>query len=185
MKLYLVRHGESIANVDRRYCGQMDVDLTDNGLDHAMKMARKFEKISIEKIYSSPLIRAHKTANEIAKLKNISIINDDRLLERNFGDFEGLNWEDIEEKFPEEAKKCLEENIFYNYRNGESFEDILNRVESFMPNLPDNTVIVAHGMLIKTILFYFKFVNRENIFDYPIGNCDVLFIDGDKIEYVN
>ena len=185
MKLYLVRHGESEGNVKRIFCGHTDVDLTENGRLQAQNMAKIFEDINIEKIYSSPLIRAYNTANENSKLKNIQIETHDFLKERYFGDFEGLTWEEVEIKYPEEAKKCIEQNFMYNYINGETFDDVINRVSKFLENIADNSVIVAHGVLIHSILYHLNFIGFDNMYEYPVGNCDIICIEDNKIRYLS
>ncbi len=184
MKLYLVRHGESTGNLSRTFCGHTDVELTPNGVIQAQNMAKLFENIDVEKIYSSPLKRAHNTAKEISKIKNMEIELNDLLKERNFGDFEGLPWDEIERRYPEEAKKSIDQRVRFEYKNGETFEDVLERVAKFFENYTDNSIVVAHGALIRIILYYLKFIGDENMFEFPVNNCDVIFIDGDKIGYL-
>lgn len=185
MKLYLVRHGESEGNFNRTLCGHTDVDLTSKGVIQAQNMAKLFENINIKKLYSSPLKRAYNTAKEISKLKNIEIEINDLLKERSFGDFEGLKWEEIELKYPEESKKLIEQSIWYGYKNGETFDDVVSRISKFFENIEDNSVIVAHGALIRIILYHLNIVDRDNIFEYSINNCEVIFIDDNKITYLN
>lgn len=184
MKLYLVRHGESTGNLNRTFCGHTDVELTPNGVIQAQNMAKLFENIDVEKIYSSPLKRAYNTANEISKIKNMEIEVNDLLIERNFGDFEGLKWDEIEIRYPDDAKKSIDQRMWFEYKNGETFDDVIIRVAKFFENYVDNSVVVAHGALIRIILYYLKFIGGDNMFEYPINNCDVLFIDGDKIAYL-
>lgn len=184
MKIYLVRHGESTGNLNRTFCGHTDVELTPNGVIQAQNMAKLFENINVEKIYSSPLKRAYNTANEISKIKNIEIEVNDLLKEINFGVFEGLKWDEIEEKYPEEVKKSIVNNINFEYKNGENFNDVFKRVSKFFENYTDNSIIVAHGALIRIILYYFKLISDENIFEFQVNNCDVIVVDGDNIDYL-
>jgi broad specificity phosphatase PhoE len=184
MKIYLVRHGESTGNLNRTFCGHTDVELTPNGVMQAQNMAKLFENIDVEKIYSSPLKRAHNTAMEISKIKNMDIEVNDLLKEINFGVFEGLKWDEIEEKYPEDAKKSIVNNINFEYKNGENYNDVLKRVTKFFQDFTDNSIIVAHGALIRIILSYFKLISDENIFEFPVNNCDVIVVDGDNIDYL-
>lgn len=184
MKIYLVRHGESTGNLNRIFCGHTDVELTPNGVIQAQNMAKLFENIDVEKIYSSPLKRAYNTAKEISKIKNLEIEVNDLLKEINFGDFEGLKWDEIEEKYPEEVKKSIFNNINFEYKNGENFNDVYKRVSKFFENYTDNSIIVAHGALIRIILYYFKLISNENIFEITVNNCDVIVVDGDNIDYL-
>lgn len=185
MKLYLVRHGESTGNLTRTFCGQTDVELTPKGVMQAQNMAKLFKDIDIEKIYSSPLKRAYNTAKEIAKIKNIDIEINENLIERNFGDFEGLPWDEIEKRFPNDAKNAIDKHVFFDYKNGESYDDVIKRIDKFFENYVDNSVVVAHGALIRILLYHLKYINDENIFAFPINNCDVLCIDGDNISFLN
>jgi broad specificity phosphatase PhoE len=95
--IYLVRHGESEANISRRFSGITDVELTERGALQAVKAGRKLKGEKILNIFSSPLKRAKNTAEIIADeigFNKKDIIIDKRLMEVNFGIFENLKWED-------------------------------------------------------------------------------------------
>ena len=83
MKIYLVRHGESIANAKGIHQGQkIDTSLNKKGLEQAKKIAERLKDENFEIIYSSDLKRAYETAREIAKLQNLKIVKDKRLREK-------------------------------------------------------------------------------------------------------
>ena len=88
-------------------------------------------------------------------------------------------------KFPEEAKKCIEQDIWYEYKSGETFDEVIKRVSKFLENITENSVIVAHGVLIRSILYHLNFIGYDNMYEYPLGNCDILCIEDDKIHYLN
>ena len=83
MKIYLVRHGESIANAKGIHQGQkIDTSLSKKGLEQAKKIAERLKDENFEIIYSSDLKRAYETAKEIVKLHNLKIVKDRRLREK-------------------------------------------------------------------------------------------------------
>lgn len=184
MNLYIVRHGESDGNYKRIYCGHTDVPLTEKGKKQAENMAMLLKDRYITKIYSSPLQRAYSTALEISRVKNMPVETNEFLKERCFGLFEGLNWDDIEAKYPEEAKKCIEQNIFYEYKDGETLEHVIERASKFLEQVEDNSVVVSHGFFIRTVLYRLGFLSLDNLYDYHMDNCDVLYIDDDKVVYI-
>jgi len=150
MKLYVVRHAQSIGNEQRIHCGQRrDFGLSELGKKQAKEVANFFRNIPIEKIYSSDSLRAKDTAKELAKLKEIKIIEDKRLREFDKGDFVDVEWS-LCVKYKEKIVK--EKNLpFYEiaFPNGESEIENKKRVEEFLKEVlskqKDNIVIFAHA----------------------------------------
>ena len=110
MKLILLRHGESQWNLENRFTGWTDVDLTNNGIDEANFAANQLLKSNIEvhSIYSSILTRANHTANivaDILKFDKNEIQYDWRLNERHYGALQGLNKSETASKYGEEQVK--------------------------------------------------------------------------------
>ena len=79
LRLYFVRHGETVWNTERRYQGMTDIELSEEGIKQAQCVAERFKNIKIDKIYASPLKRAMETAKKIADEKGLDII-----AEKNF-----------------------------------------------------------------------------------------------------
>lgn len=95
---YFVRHGETVANTEKRIAGWLETPLTDNGRSQAQRVSEIFTHLDIQptKIYHSDLSRAHDTAHIINKKLNIAIAEHEGLREHNFGEFEGYApWDDI------------------------------------------------------------------------------------------
>ena len=90
MNLYVVRHGQTDWNINHMILGKTDIELNEKGKKQAEEVSKKLEKEKIDLIISSPLKRTKQTAEIINKNKNIPIIYDSRIQERNFGEFEGL-----------------------------------------------------------------------------------------------
>ena len=144
MELYLVRHGETEWNKEGRYYGYKDVGLSKDGLLQAKSLGKYMKGLFFDKVISSPLCRAVDTARE---LTNQFIITDQRLMEQNFGLFEGKTYKELLAEFPEEIKEWNENYETYCLPEGESFLDVRNRVESFLHDLykeEGKILIVAH-----------------------------------------
>lgn len=144
MELYLVRHGETIWNKEGRYYGHADIGLTEEGLKQARELGKFFKKIKFDKVICSPLIRAVDTAKE---LTDQTLYTDERLMEQNFGLFEGKTYKELSEEFPEEWKEWNGNHEIYCLPEGESFLMVRERVEAFIRDLSDETgkiLIVAH-----------------------------------------
>ena len=89
MKLYVARHGETEWNRLNKVCGRTDSPLTDKGLQQAQLLADGLENCPIDVIIASPLSRAQETARAVAERKHLPIITDERLIEQDYGMYEG------------------------------------------------------------------------------------------------
>ena len=100
LTLILVRHGESRANNEKFFAGQLDVELSPLGHKQAEITAKYVaDNYNIDKIYSSTLSRAYDTARAISSLTGIKIIPHDELCEINSGEWQGLHFDELQEKY--------------------------------------------------------------------------------------
>lgn len=89
LDVYLLRHGETTYNADdNRYCGRTDAKLTEKGIAQAHRVAEALQGVNIDAVYASPLERAYRTA-EIACGNRMPVVRDQRLIELDFGKWEG------------------------------------------------------------------------------------------------
>ena len=155
MKLLLIRHGQTDWNLAQRFQGQSDIPLNETGKKQALALADRLADQPFDIVYSSDLQRAFETANIIAHTSNYK--PDPRLREVNFGNWEGLTYDEIKEKHPD-TLSAWENNIYKNSPpNGETLEQLSVRVQSmldeFYANHIDQTVlIVAHGGVLQTLI---------------------------------
>ncbi|MDD2396627.1 MAG: histidine phosphatase family protein [Tissierellia bacterium] len=185
--IYLVRHGQSEANVSRRFSGITDVELTETGILQAVSAGKKLKGKTIHKIFSSPLKRAKNTAELIADeigFNKKDIIIENRLTEVNFGIFENLTWEEIIKMYADEIENWIKFKHKYKFPKGEGYDDIIDRVSGFMDNVPDNSLISTHYGVIQAVLLYFKIVDDVTLWDYKISNCDIFVVNNKKIEKI-
>lgn len=127
-----VRHGETDANARGEISGQLDAELTDKGI----QQAKEFEPTeNYDLIITSPLKRAKRTAEEIAKkLPEAKLIEDELLMERDFGEHQGLTWEEFCDKHPKLAEK--NEQLYQpELPQGESISEVEARVDKFIQKL--------------------------------------------------
>lgn len=169
MKLYITRHGETMRNAEQRILGRTDDPLSEKGKQQAAELAEKMKDIDIDMIFTSPLSRAKETAQTIADVKGMSLIVDDRLIETDFGDFEGRP-RNLEEY------QAAKRDHFKRYPKGESYFDIAYRVYDFLFMLKreysdKKVLVVAHGGICRIICNYFYDMENEEFVRHAFPNC--------------
>ena len=162
--------------------GSSDIDLNEHGILQAKETAKKLQNINIDCIYCSPLNRTLDTANYINENRNLKIITDNRLLERGFGNYEGLNGKKVD------FKKYWDFNLNLSDSNVESIKDFFNRVYFLLldlynsySNTDSNILLVTHNgvnLAISSILNGFK----ENIFEYNLKPCEYKNFNNIKLQ---
>ena len=184
MKLYLIRHGETDWNKEKRLQGQSDTELNEYGIELARITGETLKDIRFDYIFSSPLKRAYKTAELIRGDRNIEIITDERLKEISFGVNEGVRSELITKDF----------HYFFDApdryvpaEGGETYEELCLRSKNFIDTVivplslskPDATVLItAHGALNKSIMIYLNHLEIKNMWDGIFQkNCCVNIFD--------
>ncbi len=168
LTFYITRHGETEWNLERRLQGWHDSPLTERGINEAKNTRLKLKDIKIEKIYTSPSLRALNTAKFIG-LGNIEIIEDKRLMEMNMGDWECKLWSNLGNEY--EMYRQHPES--FTIPGGENLKDVEERIKSFFNDITSlkadgNYVIVTHGATLKVIYMYFNNIPLELYWDVPL-----------------
>ncbi len=154
MNLFLIRHGQTNWNLEQRFQGQSDIPLNETGRKQAQALAERLAGEQFDAVYVSDLQRATETTRIICKSE---IITDSRLREVDFGDWEGLTYDEIKAKHPE-TLAAWEADIFKNAPpNGETLEGLSTRVQSLLDELrakheDQRILIVAHGGVLQTLI---------------------------------
>ncbi len=158
----LVRHGESVSNLEGRVQGQEDVALSVRGQTQADAVAAwsrgEFggDSPPIDEVWSSPLVRARDTAARIAAALNLPLKIDERLQELHAGIFQGHLWADLEERFPEAVARWRSGDIDYAIPGGESRAQLAARGHAVLEALAGRDVgrmiVVAHGGILTAAL---------------------------------
>jgi alpha-ribazole phosphatase len=153
-RVLFIRHAET--EMAGRYCGHSDPDLSAQGRAQLIRLSQLLAEEMLETVYSSDLRRATSTAQAIAVGRNIPRVLRPALREINFGDWEGLSWEEIERLDPEYAKKWVKSYPNLPAPSGESFEDFERRVVTEVNHLIDRRrgpiAVVTHGGVLRVVL---------------------------------
>lgn len=143
-EVVLMRHGETPWSTEGRFAGLTDLELTPRGEASATAARGKLEGMLFDRVVASPLLRAWRTA-ELLAAGEVSL--DRRLIERDYGDYEGLTTQQIRDKVPGWQVWCDP------IPNGEAIETMTQRVDSFIEDLRlsgfRTTLVVAHAHLIR------------------------------------
>ncbi len=186
MELYIVRHGETVWNKAGKLQGSTDIQLNDFGRELAKITGEALKNTRIDKIYTSPLIRAYETACLIRGDRDIPVIKDDRIKELCFGDLEGQVMNEMK-KDPESHFKNFFEapDKYVPDENGESLEALCERTARFMDeviipqsNVCERIMIVGHGAMNKAIMCHIKGHGIDMLWSGGLQkNCNVIIVD--------
>ena len=171
--VYFTRHGETVWNVENKICGATDIALTDKGRQQAIDLGRRIseEKIQIDMILYSPLIRAAETAKIISKITGIPAKEEMRLTEQNFGKYESTPRDGLEF-----AK--AKENFIYSFDGGESMLKMAQRIYNVLDDIKADTdktyLIVAHNGISRIVESYFRDMTNDEFGGFGIFNCELI-----------
>ena len=186
LKLYIVRHGETEWNVIKRFQGQLNTPLTEKGIKKLKETGKKLENVLFDEVYTSELGRTVASAeiilnenrgyrNKKRELKKLAELN-----EVYFGVWQGLTYEEVLLKYPEEGN-----NYFYDVKNYKAenveAENLKDALERFLKGInkilnihkSGNILVVTHGTVFEMFINY---VENNSIFDIDertlMGNGD-------------
>ncbi|MCH4889163.1 histidine phosphatase family protein [Acidaminobacter sp. JC074] len=179
MKVYLLRHGETDSNIRHEFAGITDSKLSDLGKKQAVDAHLRFEHLEFDTVLSSPLSRALDTARVFTDSK---VVVHEGLKEMNFGMFEGLTYEEIKEKYPEQIEIWHKDTKNYVFPEGQSLRMFYDHVVETYQEILDtykveNLLIVAHSGVIRCILAHEIAENFEHYWRYSVDNCKLAVIE--------
>lgn len=176
MRLILIRHGESLADILNVIEGRADFDLTEKGVKQALAMSKYIaSEYTINKIYSSSLKRAKHTAEILSNTLNIDIQLEDDLMEFNNGKLAGLSREVANILYPKDKNLPFDMSMYdmeslLEFR--ERSENILNKIIS-QTSETDTIVIVSHGGMINRLYRSFMELEYNVDLSYPSGDTGI------------
>lgn len=149
MKLYCVRHGETLFNLQSRIQGQFNSELSPLGRRQCQAVAEALETLECDALFASPLTRAMESAQLIADRVRLEIRPEPRLMELNAGIFQGHVWTEIDEKFPAEATRWKSHDPDFQIPGGESRRELMHRARAAFEAIRQSgfqtPIVVAHG----------------------------------------
>lgn len=172
-KFVIVRHGQSVANVEERFAGSFDSPLTDLGVRQAALLTEYILKnYKVDVVYSSDMSRAINTVKEIAAQAHAPLLIEKGLREIDGGEWEGVKVEDIARKYPQQASLWKKDIGKARPIGGESFAEVQIRIDATLRKIAaendGKTVVVGtHGGAIRSMQCLFMNVAIENMCDVP------------------
>lgn len=172
MNIIIVRHGQTDFNLERKLQGVTDNKLNETGKEQARITKDKLKDEKIDLIICSPLIRARETADIINEERKLEIIYDDRLIERDFGEYEG------------EYIKNYNVDEFWSYNENKEYEKaenirvFLKRVHEFLKDIEErykdkNILLVAHAGVSVAIKCYYNGIPEDDkLVNIRLKNCE-------------
>lgn len=190
-RFYLIRHGETVWNKEKRYQGWTDIELSEKGKKQAELLGKRFQNLKINAVYSSPLKRAVKTAQPIADTANLPVIIDEHFKEINFGAWEGGTVEELTQQYGKEFSDFFESPFEYPFPGEGSFAHVAERsLKGFQLLLEkhkgQSVVIVSHGGLLRVLMIKLmgmdiSFYRKTWLNNTSITTIDM--IDGNPLLY--
>jgi len=178
VEIYLIRH--TAPDIENGICyGQTDIELADSFSEEALYVKGKWSEIFEDAVvYTSPLKRCLKLARTLAQKKPIE---DNRLMELNFGDWEMKRWDDIDRV---ELSEWMDNFLNVRCPHGESYRDLYKRTSSFYEDMinsgHEKIIIVTHAGVMRSLLSYVNATPLNDSFRYEIGHGSVekITVDG-------
>lgn len=186
MKIYFIRHGETVWNTLKIFQGSSNSPLTEIGREQAKKLGKRLKNVEFTNFYSSPLGRTIETSQLIIGDRDIKIEFIDEFKEISVGEMEGTPREIFEGKYPAQFH-----NFFYNPKEydptpygGESYENLIARVEEGLKKITekhgenDIVAVVSHGVTLKAIFKVVKNISLEELGTLPVPqNTSLSIVD--------
>jgi len=177
--LIIIRHGQSVWNLENRFTGIADIELTGQGEKEAKAAGSRIKKYPLDEAYTSVLKRAIHTLKIILKeIDHLSlpVTKTTALNERDYGDLQGLNKTATIQKYSEQQVLLWRRSYDVAPPNGESLKDTYNRVVPYYkteiePKLKSgkNILIVAHGNSLRALMMYLEHISEKEIADVNLA----------------
>jgi broad specificity phosphatase PhoE len=179
--LYLLRHGATAnneADPPRIQGSRSDVPLSPRGEDQARRAAEFLSACRLDAVYSSPLLRARRTAEVVAARHGLTVERNDGLTEIDCGEWEGLTWAEVEARHPDEFRAFAADPVETCYLGGENLRTIQQRVAPLIErllrqNLGRTVAAVAHNMVNRCYLAHLLHVPLADYRRITQDNCGI------------
>lgn len=154
LEIYLIRHGETVWNHHGRYQGRLDSPLTGRGIEQAQSCGALLAKckVAVDHWHVSPLGRARQTSEIVRSFGDYPLAQStDRLAEVSAGSWDGLTHEEIDAEWPDALDGSTQFDWYFRAPDGETYDEAMERVQSWLHGLSGVVVAVSHGLLSRLI----------------------------------
>ncbi len=174
-EILLIRHGETAWNVSEVFRGRIDVELNETGLKQAELVAGYLGKRKMDAVYSSPLKRALKTAEAIARRHQLEVITTPGLNDLDFGQWQGLSLKEVNEQYPEDYAVWLNHPERIKIPAGESLKDVRKRaaflVKEVIARHTGNVVLASHRVVHKVLICALLGLDNSHFWNIKMDTC--------------
>ncbi len=180
-QLVIIRHGQSQWNLENRFTGWVDVELSPKGIEEAKQAGEILKMYKFDEAFTSGLQRAQKTLNAILEISgqtDIPVTKNEALNERMYGDLQGLDKAETAKKYGDEQVHIWRRSFDIPPPNGESLKDTAERVlpyykENIEPLLKQgkNIIISAHGNSLRALIMYLENLTPDEILKKELGTA--------------
>ncbi len=182
MEIILIRHGQTKANSEGRFQGGIDYPLSYRGEEEAHKAARRLSSWPIDHVYSSPLKRTLKTAEVIARNKKLQVKTLAEIREFSWGVIEGLNWREIEEKYPQLASRLIKDLQHTPIPEQEPLKDFWARIYRAIDyfsqqHFGDRILVVSHGRFLNAFLVGFFNMDPRGAWPFRFSHGSISLLE--------
>ena len=177
-EVILIRHGETEWNQSGKFQGNIDINLNEEGKKQADILASYFKKNKFDRIYSSPLTRSLTTAQKIASYHSSEVIKLSSIREFDFGDWEGSDYNEIRNKYPDLVEQWYQNPESVEIPRGENLDEFQKRVkngfnEIISGNQGNKIIVVTHGGVIRIWISYLLNIPYKSFFKIEIDNASI------------
>ncbi len=177
-----MRHGVTEYNSTRRFAGYSDVEMSAAGYRQVERLRDNLKDEKIDAVYSSDLRRALATAEVIAAGREVNIVACSELREVNYGDAEGLTFDEISRRYPELAESIADFDLQLEFPGGEHFTGFIERTCHFLDRLhkhePSETVlIVSHSGPLRALVCHLLGIDQSHWRQIRIDNASLSIME--------
>ncbi len=181
-RLLLVRHGITEFNSTLKFQGHSDIELSTAGYRQVEHLRDHLANEKIDAVYSSDLRRALVTAETISSGRKVDIVACPELREIDYGNCEGLTFQEIGSRYPDVAEKCVNFTLELGFPDGESFEEFIERTSKFLDRLTEHTssetiLIVSHNGPLKVLVYRLLGIGMEHWWQIRIDIASLSIVE--------
>ncbi len=191
VKIYFIRHGQTDWNAEWRYQGQEDIPINEQGRAQAMRNGEALKKllpaIADAAFVSSPLSRARETMHIVRTtlgLDEDTYATDDRLLEVNYGDWQGTLAAELPKVDPEGMKSRSRDPFNWRPKGGESYAELMVRAVDWLNNVERDSVVVSHGGVSRVLRGQILGLDEQSIPVLEVPHDRILILREGAIEWL-
>ncbi len=181
-RLLLVRHGATEANSSRWFAGHSDIEMSAAGCGQVERLRDYLADEKIDAVYSSDLKRAVATAEVISSGRDLDIVTCPELREINYGDIEGLTFQEISDLYPEVAELITNFSLKLEFPAGESFQEFIARTITFLDKLEKHepsqtTLIVSHSGPLRVLVCHLLGIDQHHWRQLRLDNASLSIVE--------